>query len=204
MEEGSNHIFKFRVLAAVNISIRKGDINNLLELKELEWIIRLQADMSPEQVEAPDIHIEEKGNKISCTRKNSNYKYRLCILYQNDHQVQDTGLQYNTTPTEEVSFTVPDLPDEALFKCLCYTTGERWTRNSSAITKAGKLIPEPTTSAKTRKKTNMTRVTATSKTDTNCDYTNTNTVKLCYCLILFFMMVIFTLMSMHMERTQNH
>ncbi|XP_043944610.1 uncharacterized protein LOC122815857 [Protopterus annectens] len=136
------------------------------------------------RVEAPDIHIDEKGNKISCTRKNSNYKYILCILYQNGHQVQDTGKQYNDKHTEKASFTVPDLPDETLFKCLCYTTGERWTRTSSAITKAGKFITEPTTSARITTKRTESTITTTTTTNTSDRNNSTNIIIAVVCVLL--------------------
>ncbi|XP_043943577.1 uncharacterized protein LOC122815279 [Protopterus annectens] len=127
-----------------------------------ETSFRAPLIISEIQVEEPDIQIEEKGNKIICTSRNSYYEYRMCILYQNDEHVQDTGDQYNTRPTQEVSFTVPNLPDETLFKCLCYTSGRMWTRNSSAITK-GMKYP---------------------------DYTVINIIKLSLGLVIVFWMVI--------------
>lgn len=47
LDEGVGHTFRFRVLCKVEVGLRKGDINNLLELTELEWIIRLQANVAP-------------------------------------------------------------------------------------------------------------------------------------------------------------
>ncbi|XP_043910765.1 ADAMTS-like protein 3 [Protopterus annectens] len=38
---------QFRGVGVVDMGTRGGDMNNILELKEYEWIIRLQADVAP-------------------------------------------------------------------------------------------------------------------------------------------------------------
>lgn len=46
-EYGCSHKFNFRVIDVIFSSIRGGDMGNLLEVKEFEWIVRLSADSIP-------------------------------------------------------------------------------------------------------------------------------------------------------------
>ncbi|XP_043943678.1 uncharacterized protein LOC122815327 [Protopterus annectens] len=111
------------------------------------------------QVEEPEIKMEENENKIVCGSKNNSYKYRLCVLYKNDQQIQDTEqkYRYNKNPTETVTFdlgtdynhnnnilsvgttvSVSDLSDGNYFSCMCYTAEpSKWTCRSQSVTKGG-------------------------------------------------------------------
>ncbi|XP_043935787.1 deleted in malignant brain tumors 1 protein-like [Protopterus annectens] len=88
-----------------------------------------------EQVEEPEIRMNENETEIVCASKNSSYNYRMCVLYQDGQQIQDTIVK----DVDHASFNITDLPAGSSFSCLCYEHNlTRWTRNSSVITKGTK------------------------------------------------------------------
>ncbi|XP_043935774.1 uncharacterized protein LOC122808793 [Protopterus annectens] len=88
-----------------------------------------------EQVEEPEIRMNENETEIVCASKNSSYKYWMCVLYQDGQQIQDDFFRR----VDHASFDISNLPAGSNFSCLCfeYSLG-RWTRNSSVITKGRK------------------------------------------------------------------
>ncbi|XP_043935761.1 uncharacterized protein LOC122808787 [Protopterus annectens] len=88
-----------------------------------------------EQVEEPEIRMNEYETKIVCASKNSSYKYWMCVLYQDGQQIQDHFL----IRVDNASFDISNLPAGSNFSCLCYEYSlRRWTLNSSVITKGRK------------------------------------------------------------------
>ncbi|XP_043936031.1 uncharacterized protein LOC122808938 isoform X2 [Protopterus annectens] len=86
-----------------------------------------------DQVEAPNIYRTENENKIVCASKNSSYKYILCILYQNGHQVKNCVEKSNKT-ADRFYFKMNNVMTMDNFSCLCYTTEpSKWTHKSSTI-----------------------------------------------------------------------
>ncbi|XP_043943691.1 uncharacterized protein LOC122815333 [Protopterus annectens] len=170
------------------------------------------------QVEEPEIKMEENGSKIVCSSKNNTYKYRLCVLYKNDQQIQDTKQKnsYNNNPTETVTFdlgtnsdhynNIPsvgtivsanDLSDGNYFSCMCYTAEpSKWTCRSQSVTKGGNYLTKPP----------CTLSKDVDYANKNIDYTNENIAKLIVAIILLVMMFIFILehVQTYKKELQSH
>ncbi|XP_043935924.1 uncharacterized protein LOC122808876 [Protopterus annectens] len=92
-----------------------------------------------EKLEEPEIKMEENGTIVACASKNNRYKYRLCILYQNGQQIQDSGGKYNENHAGRIVFSISDVPNGNYFNCLCYTAEPSgWTKISSSVIKGEK------------------------------------------------------------------
>ncbi|XP_043926818.1 mitochondrial RNA pseudouridine synthase Rpusd4-like [Protopterus annectens] len=102
------NIILFRVIQIVEVTLRGGDINNKLELKEYEWITRLQADKPPgiNDVSPPKTSITRKKKRGEEKRRQQQEEQQkkkpntvpLDPIARRAHELRQLGLHLQRVP----------------------------------------------------------------------------------------------------------